>query len=64
MDRAEIVSVTETCKTPAGTFKGCLKVKETNPLEIGSTEYKYYAPGIGLVRDAELQLVKYGPVER
>jgi len=60
MDRAEIVSLTETCKTPAGTFQRCLKVKETNALELLSSEYKYYAPGIGLVRDEDLRLVKFG----
>ncbi|MFL6565620.1 MAG: hypothetical protein ACJ8G5_11880, partial [Burkholderiales bacterium] len=59
MDRAEIVSLTETCKTPAGTFQRCLKVKETSALNRES-EYKYYAPGIGLVRDEDLRLVKYG----
>lgn len=60
MDRAEIMSLNETCKTPAGTFPKCLKVKEgtaLNPIEI---EYKYYAPGIGLVRDVDLRLTKYG----
>jgi hypothetical protein len=59
MDRAEIVSLTETCKTPAGTFQRCLKVRETSALNRES-EYKYYAPGIGLVRDEDMRLVKYG----
>ena len=60
MDRAEIMSLNETCTTPAGTFPKCLKVKEgtaLNPIEI---EYKYYAPSIGLVRDGDLRLTKYG----
>lgn len=60
MDRAEVVSLTDTCKTPAGTFQRCLKVKETTPLEPFASEYKYYAPGIGLVRDEDLRLIKYG----
>ena len=60
MDRAEIESLTETCKTPAGTFSGCMKVKETSGIELLAKEYKYHAPGIGLVRDDELRLVKYG----
>ncbi len=59
MDRAEVVSVTETVKTPAGEYKDCVKTEETTPLESGK-EYKYYAPGVGLVRDGELQLVKAG----
>jgi hypothetical protein len=64
MDRAEIVSLSETVKTPAGEFKNCLKVEETTPLEPGVKEYKYYAAGVGLVQDGSLKLVKYGKSER
>jgi hypothetical protein len=60
MDRAEIESLTDTCKTPAGTFSGCMKVKETSAIEFFAKEYKYHAPGIGLVRDEDLRLIKYG----
>ncbi len=60
MDRAEIVSLDETCKTPAGTFSRCMKVKETSALPLTAKEYKYYAPTVGLVGDQELRLVKYG----
>jgi hypothetical protein len=34
-------------------------VAETSPLE-GGREYKIYAPGIGLIKDGGLRLVKYG----
>ncbi|MEO6320933.1 MAG: hypothetical protein ABIR56_09630 [Polaromonas sp.] len=60
MDRAEIVSLNETCKTPAGTFSNCMKVKEGSAIDITAREYKYYAPSIGLVSDEELHLTKYG----
>lgn len=60
MDRAEIVSLGETCKTPAGTFSRCMKVKETSAIELTLSEYKYYAPGIGLVSDDNVKLIKYG----
>jgi hypothetical protein len=60
MDRATIVSVTETVRTPAGVFSDCLKVEETTPLEPFITEYKYYAPNVGLVGDGRLKLVQYG----
>ena len=60
MDRAEIVSLTETCKTPAGTFSNCMKVKEGSAIELAATEYKYHAPQIGLVRDEDLRLIKHG----
>ena len=58
MDRAEVVSTSETAKTPAGEFKNCVKTKETTPLEKG-TEFKLYAPGVGLIQDGDLRLVKY-----
>jgi hypothetical protein len=60
MDRAEIVNLDETCKTPAGTFSKCMKVKEGSAIDLTATEYKYHAPGIGLVRDEDLRLMKYG----
>jgi hypothetical protein len=60
MDRAEIVSLDETCQTPAGTFPNCMKVAEDSPLEPGATQYKYHAPDIGLVRDEDLRLTRYG----
>jgi hypothetical protein len=59
LDRAEIDSVSETVEVPAGTFKNVLKVEETTPLEPGKG-HKYYAPGVGLLRDGGLKLVKYG----
>jgi len=62
MDRATIMSTTEPVKTPAGEFVNCLKVKETTPLEHLS-EYKYYAPGIGMVSDGKMQLVRAGKIE-
>jgi hypothetical protein len=63
MDRAEIISLNETIKTPAGEFKNCLKIEETNPLEPGNKEYKYYAPGVGLVQEESMKLVQHGMVK-
>jgi hypothetical protein len=64
MDRAEIVSVTATLKTPAGEFKNCLKTEETTPLEPDEREYKVYAAGVGLLQDGSMKLVKYGMAKR
>jgi hypothetical protein len=62
MDRAEIVGVHETVATPAGTFKDCVKVAETSGMSPhGRPEYKYYAPGIGLVKYESQVLLQYGP---
>jgi hypothetical protein len=58
-DRAEILSLNETLIVPAGIFEDVLKVEETTPLEPGVREYKYHAPGIGLIQDEVLKLTKY-----
>ena len=60
MDRAEIISLDEICRVPVGTFSKCLKIKEGTALNIFEKEYKYYAPGIGLIHDADLVLTKHG----
>jgi hypothetical protein len=60
MDRAEIISTNEIFSTPAGKFANVLKTEETNPLEPLTKEYKFYAPGIGLIKDENLVLIKYG----
>jgi hypothetical protein len=57
MDRAEVVSVTEEIKVPAGVYKNCLHTKESSALESG-VEDKFYAPGVGIVKDAEFVLVR------
>lgn len=62
MDRAEIVSLSETLKTPAGTFENCLRTLETSALDPEEKEYNTYAPGIGSIQDEDLLLVKYGYV--
>jgi hypothetical protein len=62
MDRVEVVSTNETVKTPAGTFEHCVHLRETTPLE-RDVSHKYYAPGVGIIKDDEFELVK-APVER
>ncbi len=59
MDRGEIFSLSETVKVPAGEFKNCLKTEDSSQIE-PAKEFKFYAPGIGLVQEENLKLVKYG----
>jgi hypothetical protein len=61
MDRFEVKSLSEAIKVPAGNFSACLKTEESSPLEPKVTEAKYYAPGVGLIIDGGLKLVKHGP---
>ena len=63
MDRAEVVSLTESLETPAGTFDHCLKTREGSALNPLEKEFKIYAPGIGLLKEGEMLLTKYGFVE-
>jgi hypothetical protein len=60
MDRAEVVSLTEKLEVPAGKFENVLKVEETTPLEPKERSNKYYARGIGLLKDGGCKLVKHG----
>jgi hypothetical protein len=57
MDRVEVVSTNETVKTPAGTFEHCVHLRETTPLE-RDVSHKYYAPGIGIIKDDEFELAE------
>ena len=63
MDRVEVVSTDETVKTPAGTFQNCVHLRETTPLE-RDVSHKYYAPGIGLIKDDEFELAERPRVAR
>jgi hypothetical protein len=60
MDRAEVVSLSETMETPAGRFTDVLKTEETTPLEPGEKEAKYYAAGVGLLKDGPMKPARHG----
>lgn len=45
----EVLSLTETVTVPTGTYANCLKVKEV--LSDGKIEFKYYAKGVGCVKE-------------
>jgi len=57
MDRAEITGVGEKLRTPYRVLDSVVVMRESSPLEPGASEIKAYAPGIGIVRDADLLLV-------
>jgi len=59
MDRIRIRSVTGKISTPAGTFENCILAEETSPLEKGVTDRKWYASGVGPVKDAGMLLVSF-----
>lgn len=49
-DRSTVVAVDRTVKTPAGTFRNCIKTRDVAPLD-KKTERKFYCRGVGLVRE-------------
>jgi len=63
MDKAEVISFGNAVQTPAGIFTNCLKTKETTALNASEKEFKFYAAGVGLVKEENLLLVKYGFVK-
>ena len=57
-DTATIVATGRTTRVPAGTFRDTIRVRDVNPLD-GSSGIKVYAPGVGLIVDGPLELVRY-----
>ena len=64
MARAEIVSLADRVHTPAGTWTPCVTlVAYTTPrwLDLlAPSEYRAYAPGIGVIQANNMKLVRYG----
>lgn len=63
-DRMTVLSVSETVTVPAGTFEGCIKTEDVNPLDpANAIEYKYYCPNVGFILEefdgGSLKLVSY-----
>jgi hypothetical protein len=54
-DVARVVALDETVTIGIGTFEHCVKTEETSGLEPDALEWKFYAPGIGMVLDLDLE---------
>lgn len=52
-DLALVLSLGETVVVPAGTFTNCIRIEEWTPISPGGIEWKYYAPGVGLVLEVD-----------
>ncbi|MBI4606389.1 MAG: hypothetical protein HY721_30860 [Planctomycetes bacterium] len=60
MDRAEVIAILDSFEVPAGEFENVLFVYETSAIETGEASEKLYAPGVGMIKDGELELVAFG----
>jgi hypothetical protein len=63
MDRAEVIEAHKPCNTAKRTFHSCVKTRESTPLDKQIIEYKYFAKGIGLIKDDELEFSSYKPAQ-
>ncbi len=54
-DMAEVLSLNESVSVPYGSFENCLKTQEWTPLEPDVVENKYYAPGVGVVKEVAVE---------
>jgi hypothetical protein len=61
-DRSKVVAVDQKVEVPAGAFDGCIKTEDYAPLD-KITEFKFYCPNVGLVREEgegfSSELVRY-----
>ncbi|HPG21844.1 MAG TPA: hypothetical protein PLH75_03535 [Amaricoccus sp.] len=53
LDEARIASLGEVVAVEVGIFRDVVKILESTRLEPGALGFKYYAPGIGLIREDE-----------
>jgi hypothetical protein len=60
LDRVRILTTKAKAVTPGGVFENCVRLEETTPLEPGVKDYKLFAPGLGIVQDGALKLVRHG----
>jgi hypothetical protein len=57
MDRAVIVKMDAELEVPLDTYSDCVVIFETTPLEPFAKDWKFYAPGVGLIKDGPAELV-------
>jgi len=50
-DMAKVLSLNESVTVPYGSFTNCLKTREFTPLEPDAKENKFYAPGVGFIKE-------------
>ncbi|MGA5194024.1 hypothetical protein [Streptomyces exfoliatus] len=54
-DRAEVLSTTDKVTVPHGSYDNVLKTKDDSPLEPDVVQHKYYAKGVGLIREDQVE---------
>ena len=52
-DAATVVTTDVEVTIGLGTFRNCLQTEDFTPLEPGVSEYKFFAPGVGLILEVD-----------
>jgi len=62
-DTSTVIALGIRVRTPARTFRGCIKVRDFSPID-RATEFKFYCPGVGIAREVEgdshFDVVRFG----
>lgn len=53
-DMGEVMRVGETMTVPFGSFADVVQTKDWTPLEPKALEHKFYAPGVGLIKELDV----------
>lgn len=53
-DQAKVIATGLTLSIPFGTFTDCIQIEEWTELEPDVREHKFYAPGIGLIKEVNV----------
>ncbi|HVS12279.1 MAG TPA: hypothetical protein VMV46_00005 [Thermoanaerobaculia bacterium] len=61
LDRGEVIALDQVLTVPVGTFENVLQIEDSDALDPGDADPKYYAPGVGILKDEELELVEITP---
>jgi hypothetical protein len=61
LDHAVVTAIDASAKVPLASYHKVVKMTETSALEPDVTEYKQYAPGVGLITDPPTELTKFEP---
>jgi hypothetical protein len=54
-DMGQLLSATERVNIPFGSFENVVQTLDTTPLEPDMREHKFYAPGVGLIQEVNLE---------
>jgi hypothetical protein len=64
LDKGQIVKMQDECKIGGRDFEDCVTIHDTTDCDPDEKDPKVYAKGVGLVRDEDLEVVRYGFVNQ